>query len=301
VLLTPAYMGSGGGSEGWYGEMTQNGATKLRAYGQYLANRFRAYDNILWVHGGDYNPPEKNLLRAIVNGILDVDTKWLHTFHGSRGTGAMEFLGTTEPWLSLNNIYTDGSTVVASAFQEYNRSTMPFFLIEAIYEGEGIGGAGVRQQAYQTVLSGGAGQLMGNNPVWLLGSGWQTALNSDGARTLAHLRSLFEARAWHTLVPDQVAALLTLGAGTGASRAAAARAADGSFALVYTPSVRDLTVSLAALSGPNVTARWYDPTNGSFVTIGGSPFAAIGTRLLRPSGANSAGDGDWVLVLESAP
>ncbi len=134
VLITPAYMGGGG--EGWYQEMVANGEAKLRAYGQYVANRFKAYDNILWVEGGDYNPPEKVLLRAVANGIRDVTPNALQTFHGSRGTSALAFLGTSEPWLNVNTIYTDETTVVANAFLEYGRSTMPFFLVEARYEGE---------------------------------------------------------------------------------------------------------------------------------------------------------------------
>ncbi len=73
VLLTPAYMGAGGGSEGWYQEMVANGTTKLSNYGTYLANRFRAYDNIVWVEGGDYNPPNLTLLRAIPNAIRAVE------------------------------------------------------------------------------------------------------------------------------------------------------------------------------------------------------------------------------------
>ena len=64
VLLAPAYMGYAGGQEGWYQEMQANGATKLQAYGQYVANRFLAYDNNLWVHAGDYNPPDTNLMCA---------------------------------------------------------------------------------------------------------------------------------------------------------------------------------------------------------------------------------------------
>jgi hypothetical protein len=47
-----------------------------------------------------------------------------------------------------------------------------------------------------------------------------------------------------------------------------------------------------------VTARWYDPTNGIFSTISGSPFANSGSRNFTPPRKNSAGDGDWVLVLE---
>ena len=166
VMLTPAYMGFNGGSEGWYQEMVANGEAKLRTYGQYVANRFKAYNNVLWVQGGDYNPPEKTLLRAVANGIRDVDPARLQTFHGMRGTSALGFLGTTEPWLTLNNIYTNESTVVANAFLEYARSSMPFFLIEARYENEqGAGELVVRTQAYQAVLSGASGHLMGNTPI----------------------------------------------------------------------------------------------------------------------------------------
>ena len=111
-MLAPAYMGFGGGGQGWYRDMQANGANKLRAYGRYLANRFRNHANILWVHGGDFNPPEKDLLRALASGIREVDSRSLHTFHGSRGTSATSYLGMAEPWLQVSNIYTDSATVV---------------------------------------------------------------------------------------------------------------------------------------------------------------------------------------------
>ena len=298
-MITPTYMGYNGGSEGWYQEMVANGEAKLRTYGQYVANRFKAYDNVLWVQGGDYNPPEKTLLRAVANGIRDVDPARLQTFHGARGTSALGFFGTTEPWLTLNNIYTNESTVVANAFLEYARSSMPFFLIEARYENEqGAGELVVRTQAYQAVLSGGAGHLMGNNPLYAFSSGWQAALNGGGSQTLAHLRSLFNSLPWWTLQPDTGNTFLTAGAGTGGSRAVAAKAA--AFALLYTPSVRALTVNLGQLTGPTVRARWYDPTNGTYTTVPGSPFtAASGSQIFTPAGNNARGFGDWVLVLES--
>ena len=300
VLLAPAYMGYQGGDQGWYQEMAANGEVKLRAYGQYVANRFRAYDNLLWLQGGDFDPPEKLLLRALANGIRDVDTRWLQTFHGGRGTSALAFLGSAEPWLTVNDIYTDESTVVANAFLEYARSTMPFFLIEARYENE-YGGTDetVRTQAYQAVLSGSTGHLMGNNPVWNFNTGWQTALNSPGATTLVHLRRLVDSLAWWTLQPDVNNTLLTAGIGTGATRAVAARAGSGAFAVLYTPTLRQLTVNLAQLAGPNVRARWYDPTSGTYTTAIGSPFPASGSQTLTPPGNNSRGSEDWVLVLES--
>jgi hypothetical protein len=48
------------------------------------------------------------------------------------------------------------------------------------------------------------------------------------------------------------------------------------------------------------TARWYDPTNGQYVDIDGSPFANMESKEFTPPGYNSSGDGDWVLVLEAS-
>ena len=301
IMITPAYMGFGGACcEGWYEEMAANGPVKLRAYGQYLARRFRAYNNIVWVQGGDYNPSDLDLLSAIPMGIRDVETKWLQTFHGSRGTSALGYLGTGQPWLTLNDIYTDQSTVVANSFLEFGRSTMPFFLIEARYEGESGGTPTVvRAQAYQSALSGAAGHLYGDKPVWGFFAGWEAALDAPGAKSLTFLQSLLRSFAWWTLVPDTGNRLLTSGASSGADRAVAARASSGAFALLYTPSIRTLTVDMAQLGGPHVRARWYDPTSGAFTTIAGSPFAASGTRSFAPAGGNASGLGDWVLVLES--
>jgi hypothetical protein len=176
---------------------------------------------------------------------------------------------------------------------------MPFFLIEARYENEqGAGELIVRTQAYQAVLSGASGHLMGNTPMWNFGSGWQSALNSGGASTLTRLRNLFDSLPWWTLQPDTGNTFLTAGAGTGGSRAVAAKAA--AFALLYTPSVRALTVNLGQLTGPTVRARWYDPTNGTYSAVPGSPFtAASGSQTFTPTGNNARGFGDWVLVLES--
>lgn len=307
VLLAPAYMGYQGGDEGWYQEMTAVGATKLRTYGQYVANRFKSYDNIIWVEGGDYDPPEKNLLRAVANGIKDVDTpgKWLQTFHGGRGTGALEFLSTTsDPWLTLNNIYTDTATVVSEARGQYSGSTMPFFLIEAGYESGTAGGdtdgAGVRAQAYQAVLSGSTGQMMGNWPVWYFGSGWQSALTKPAAATIGHLPELLNSSgiSWWTLVPDTAGTVLTSAPGSGIDRQVATRAADGSVVLAYTTGAA-MTIDMTKLAGPTVTARWFDPSTGSFTTITGSPFANTGSKTFTPSGSHSGGGSDFVLVLQS--
>ena len=68
--------------------------------------------------------------------------------------------------------------------------------------------------------------------------------------------------------------------------------------LCYTPVAHTLTVDMTKMNA-STTARWFDPVNGTYTDISGSPFANSGTRNFTTPGANSAGDGDWVLALES--
>jgi hypothetical protein len=124
---------------------------------------------------------------------------------------------------------------------------------------------------------------------------------------MTHLGKLLASRAWWTLRPDTGGHLLTSGAQSGATRAVAARADDGAFGLVYLPTARSVTIDLGAMAGPQVDARWLDPSNGASIAASRHPFLASGSRLpasgsreLTPPSTNAAGDGDWVLLLESA-
>lgn len=298
VMLTPSYMGFDGGSEGWYAEMAANGAAKLRTYGAYVATQLRNRRNILWVQGGDFNPPDRELLRALAQGIRSVDGQWLHTFHGRRGTAALAFLGDGESWLGLNTIYTDQDDVVPSAFAEYARSTMPFVLIEARYEGEAFNAEIARREAYTAMLSGAAGQLFGNSPIWQFAEGWQQALDSAGSRSMTQLRSLLDSIPWNQLVPDIDGTLLLSGTASGATRAAAAIATDRSVAVIYVPEMRAITVDLARLAGPTVHMRIFDPVTGRYTAVAQSPLpATTGPRTINPP--TDASSSDWVLLLDS--
>jgi len=45
-------------------------------------------------------------------------------------------------------------------------------------------------------------------------------------------------------------------------------------------------------------AQWFDPTSGNYLEVSGSPFPTTGTRSFKIPGKNSAGAGDWVLLLQ---
>jgi hypothetical protein len=78
-----------------------------------------------------------------------------------------------------------------------------------------------------------------------------------------------------------------------------ARTSDGSLVMAYLPAIRTITVDMSKLAS-TATARWYDPTNGKYANIDGSPFTNLGSTKFTPPGNNSSGDGDWVLVLETS-
>jgi hypothetical protein len=318
VLLVPSYLGVGGGEEGWYQEMVANDAAdsdRLKSYGRYLGTRYGRFDNIMWVAGGDYDPPNKALVRAIALGIKERDQHSLHSAHGATESSALPFWS-SESWLQVNTVYTYTDATAKSL--EAHTNSMPFFFIEGRYENEGGSTEQlVRLQAYQALLSGATGHLFGNNPIWhfdgpslfpVVPSDWRMWLESAGAQSMVHLRSLLSARAWWMLVPDISNSLLTnghAGAGTPRDRAVAAKASDSSFAMIYMPSARAITVNFARMTGLYVNARWYDPANGKFSSVPESPFlSSSGSHvLLPPPGTNSSATGaftDWVLVLEPA-
>ena len=298
VLLTPSYLGYEGGDQGWYRAMRRNGPERLRAYGRYLGSRYRKMKNIVWVLGGDYDPPERTLIQAIVNGLRETDPDALLSFHGSRGTAARAFLDSGAAWLDLNTIYTDEDSVVAAAHTEYAASTLPFILIEGRYEGEGASEATVRAQAYQAMLSGACGQLMGNKWIWLFDQGWEKALDSPGARSPVHMRSILEAIHWWQLQPAYDGFVVN-GVGTGIERAVSAVAADRRQAIVYMPSQRTITLNTKWLIGPKLEVRWIDPTNEHSETVAGSPLATSPNLELRAPERNGSGYGDWLLELKS--
>jgi hypothetical protein len=215
-----------------------------------------------------------------------------------------------EPWLHLNNVYTYGPVYV-SALKQYARpERMPFFLIESRYEGEGgvSHAQRMRVQAYHAILSGASGHLFGNNPIWRFDGPpvypaplkWPEALGSPGAHSMSHLRALLLTLPWWTLEPDDRGTLIVAGRGVANDRVVAARSADRSIALVYVPTVRSVSIHLDGLAGPSTIGRWYDPAAGRYLPATASPVRTSGIHTFRPLSRNSAGDGDWVLVLETS-
>jgi hypothetical protein len=112
---------------------------------------------------------------------------------------------------------------------------------------------------------------------------------------MGYVRKLFESRPFLQLVPDQ--SLLIDYAGTKLDKAKAARAADGSYAMVYIPTGKDVNINTALLSGKILKAWWYNPRTGEATVIG--DFRRGKTRSFNPPDEPAEGN-DWILVVDDA-
>ena len=305
VFLVPSYLGSQGGIEGWYQEMLANGTVKLRDYGRFLGQRYKDYPNLIWLNGGDYNPPNKDVVNAIAEGILEFDTNHLHTVHCDAETSALEYYP-SESWLQINNTYSY-RPVLTKTRADYARTPVsPFFLVESGYEGVNyqtgpLSAQDLRRQAYWSIFSGSCGQFFGAYPLWGFFEGWQPQMDAGGSQGMANLKRLMESRSWWTFVPDVNNTIVVAGFGDPSSSdpsqyyVTAARAADGSSFWAYIPTGRTITVDMSRISGSLVQSWWYSPRTGEAITIG--QFPNVGSlNYTTPESEGSTQD--WVLVAD---
>jgi hypothetical protein len=284
------------------------------------------------------DPKDNALVQAVARGIRSEDRVHMHTIElNYLSSGSLDD-PTWAPLIELDAAYTYFPTY-AQVLAGYNRAEFkPVFLVEASYEferGNESSPENLRRQEYWTMLSGATGQIYGSGYIWRLEKGWEEKIDTPGVAQLQLMKDLFAARRWYDLIPDQDHTLVTDGYGWLSEKigkltafvgkyqlpynlvarlkqrthlgnvgsntfVSAACSSDGRLAIAYLPSARTITVDMSKLAGP-ATAQWYDPTNGTYSPISASPLSNVGTKLFHPPDRNAAGDGDWVLVLETDP
>jgi hypothetical protein len=213
----------------------------------------------------------------------------------------------------------------------------PAFLLEEPYDEEGPDGNRVNGNAIQPVrrfqwagwLSTVGGVISGNGYVWpfrdatwrdwltavrsrlhaprhvwsIPTPSWRDHLDSEGARDMSRLNAFVASIAWYDLVPSGLGGmrtLVTLG-GSSVSTAdyvAAAASPAGTWLIAYVPPAHQgpIEVDMSVMTGLT-RARWFDPTSGTYTSIGNGLINA-GSRAFSTPGHNSAGATDWVLVLD---
>ncbi len=161
----------------------------------------------------------------------------------------------------------------------------------------------VRVHAYWNLLSGAAGYTYGNNAIWQMFKkggeiaipalyDWRASMDRPGADDIRHVRKLFEAYDFSTLIPDQ--SIIYGHNPHDSTHIRAAVASDRSFLLAYASVGQPVRVVMSKLAGTKLRAIWYDPREGKTEPIGTYDNKGFHTFTPPSSGLNN----DWVLVLE---
>ncbi|HEX8630905.1 MAG TPA: glycoside hydrolase family 140 protein [Catenuloplanes sp.] len=325
VNMSLTWLGYNNGTWG-NGQLAGNSIAAATGFGQFIGRRYAtgARNNVLFQLGGDANPngATRDRINAIGNGIRSVNGNVLITAHTAPGHEARAIYSSNAGWMNLNTVYTyypgknNSRHVYAISKDAYLRDpTMPYVMMESGYENDGASASQVRAEQYWPVLSGASGFAYGNRDVWPAGSKygrsgqrWQDHLNDRMAVSAGHAARVMQGRAWYNLVPDFDHTVVTAGYGTfnntnrggGNDYVTAARTGDGRLVMAYVPSTgtgtRTLTVNMARLSVNPVSAKWFNPANGSYTTIGSFP--NTGSRTFTTPGNNGQSMNDWLLILE---
>lgn len=291
------------------GSVTQ---AQCQTYGQTLATRYLGKNNILWSFGGDYpgdNTEINGLFNACLTGIRNAGDTRPATIQLNYETSESHNQAYWETKVDFDFVYTYYVTYKGVS-DSYNHvwsqapTTRPALFSEGAYENSGGAHPGtdlvIRRQACWALTSGSPGDLTGQEGVWQFNANWQTLLDTAAASQLKVIRDTFENIAWWTLVPDDNNLLVTAGRGTRITTdsatypsdntyVTAAKAADGSLAVIYLPNAASAITVDTGQMGPNQTATWVDPTNGAQTS------ATVGSTYSR--GNNAAGATDWLLIL----
>jgi hypothetical protein len=304
VALAPLWIRWGGDDkQGWRGHLTEQNAGP---YGEFLGQRYARFNHLMWILGGDADPKEKTeAIHRLARGIKRHAPHHLLSVHNAPGHASAEFFNDS-PWLDVNLAYTYRE-VSTHVLAEYRRTpARPIILGESGYEEESNDQRGgnpwrMRRQAYAAVLSGAlGGHAFGQRHVWRFDEQWADALKSPASKQMAHVKALFTSKPWHQLVPDEALVVGERARLGSVEFISAARAAEGSFAIIYFPTNRTVKLNLVKLRGA-LQARWFDPTDGASRPIVDFSSDDSLTASISSPAKNSAGDPDWVLILEAAP
>lgn len=294
-------------------------ADNARVYGELLASRYRNYNNLIWILGGDRpleNENHSDIIRAMANGIRKIDKNHLISFHPVGGKKATDFI--TDKWLDLDMFQSGhSSTVKEYSYLLNNKKPLikrPIINGEARYENipdrfweeksyGWLDDADVRVSAYWSIIAGAAGYTYGCNDIWQMydisktpvinaRTDWQAALQLPGATQMGYMRQIFEKLSWQKMIPSQN--LIINNNPENNSYILSAISSDKKVVIAYTPLGIPVTVDLAKIDSKRINAYWFNPRSGKTKFIGS--FETKSNQEFKPwsSGRGS----DFLLILK---
>ena len=297
-----------------------------RIFGNWIGDRYKDRNNVIWIIGGDRNPREGTndieVWNQMAEGIAESAGGYdgtLMSYHPQpKEDGGSSTWFHDEPWLDFN-MHQTGHCANKGTYLHINHDyqltpTKPVLDGEPLYEDhpncfrpDELGHSipeDIRRIMYWNVFAGGFGQTYGCHDVWqMFKQGrdginrplrpWPEALNLPLANQVKHLKNLMLSRPFLSRIADQSMVLNDQEENN--DYVIATRDQQGSYAMVYFPTGRTTDLDLSNISGNSINSWWYDPRTG--VSFTGESLTNSDKVTIQ---APSSGEGnDWVLVLDS--
>ena len=304
VWCFPAYLGYGGpgSSEGFYDEVNAASEAQMKAYGEYLGNRWQNRKNIVWGVGGDCDPTGvRSKLDSMMSGINEYCNHPRSPRNEPETWASDHWSGNETMSLTFNGFYSYSNTLYSWANRAYNwKPAMPFIEQETGYENEhSLTRQQVTAESWWSILGGAtAGMVFGNCPIWHFdqaniaceSKSWVVALQDPARRSMKQLSSILRERHWYNLVPDTSNTVADSGFGSGTTYCTTAFASDSSCVVSYMPTGHRLRIRLDHVKGDSVACRFVNASDGAVTDLGKK--ARVTTTFETP------GSGDWVFVAD---
>ncbi len=291
--------------------------SQMSSYGEFLGARYKGYDNIIWVlggdvapdTGGDFLPHYRAMAEGIVKGITGKPVKWneasplwddaLMTYHpdGTPLKNSSAWFH-NDPWLDFNMIETWGNRdqIYTAVRQDYElkNPVKPVVMGEPAYEGVkeqngNVTGIDMRRQAYQSFFAGAAGFTYGvyrdengNGPLFSPYKGWEELLNMEGAESMKWMKLFCLTHNWPYWEPANELFLSGRGRGELEKTAMISRPGDRWFIYFPDRSLATLNLIKYRKSLETVSARWYRPSTGEYSMSNQYRIAKRGINLVPP-------------------
>ncbi|WP_240972552.1 glycoside hydrolase family 140 protein [Flammeovirga yaeyamensis] len=295
-------------------------------FGKWIGNRYKDYDNIIWIIGGDRNPRENSddvevwnqMAEGIVKAAGGYD-KTLMSFHPQpkEGGGSSTWFH-QEKWLDFN-MHQTGHCIDQNAYvhiiHDYQLTPIkPVIDGEPLYEdhpncfnAKELGYSNhedIRRIMYWNVFAGAFGQSYGCHDVWQMFKNdkepinqplrpWPEAMDLPMANQAKHLKNLMLSRPYLSRIPDQE--IIKSDNTENKEYKIATRDSEGDYGMVYFPSGGAIQLDLTFISTDELQVWWFDPRTGN--SFRGEDI--IKSDKVNIAAPTSGKGNDWVLVIDA--
>jgi hypothetical protein len=296
-------------------------------YGKWIGSRYRDFDNIIWIIGGDRNPRDNSedveVWRQMAAGISAAAGGYdqtLMSFHPQpKDLGGSSTWFHYDPWLDFN-MHQTGHCANRATYSNISHDyellpPKPVLDGEPLYEdhpncfnakemGYSLPGD-IRRIMYWNVFAGAFGQTYGCHDIWQMYTPereavnlplrpWKAALQLPVANQVKHLKNLMLSRPFLSRIPDQ--SMVATPQENNEHYVVSTRDIKGLYAMFYFPNGQPARINLNSLTGSSFRVWWFDPRTGN-AYAGAGLEKSTSIEITPPTTGKW---NDWVLVVDAA-